>query len=92
MDGSQKLRMRAVPVLRRELAAGRRGAASSRMLACWIAYVRTAPAELTDPLADRLREAARGPWREACRALLSTLDAQLAENNEVIADLDSMGR
>ncbi|MFJ9033212.1 mannitol dehydrogenase family protein [Streptomyces sp. NPDC102274] len=91
MDGSQKLRMRAIPVLRRELAAGRRGEAALRMLACWIAYVRASPADLTDPLADSLRQAARAPWREACRGLLSVLDAELAENDGVIADLDSMG-
>jgi fructuronate reductase len=92
MDGSQKLRMRVIPVLRREKAAGRRGDAALRILASWIEYVRAAPDELTDPLADRLRQAAQAPRQEACRALLSTLDAELAEDDEVIADLDSMGR
>jgi fructuronate reductase len=91
-DGSQKLRVRAIPVLRRELAAGRRGAAALRMLASWITYVRSAPAELTDPLAERLRLAAQAPRREACRALLRVLDAELAENDAVIADLDDIER
>jgi fructuronate reductase len=92
MDGTQKLRMRAIPVLRRELSAGRRGAAGLRMLASWMEYVRSAPAQLTDPLADSLRHTAQAPRREAYRALLGLLDPELAENHAVIADLDDIGR
>jgi fructuronate reductase len=83
-DGTQKLRMRAVPILRRERAAGRRGAAALRMLACWIAYLRTEPADLVDPLADRLSATRR------TRDLLALVDPDLAEDDSVVADLDAM--
>jgi hypothetical protein len=55
-------------------------------------YVRSAPAQLTDPLADSLRHTAQAPRREAYRALLGLLDPELAENHAVIADLDDIGR
>ena len=42
MDGSAKLRMRALPVLRAERAAGRSGQAAARMIAAWTAYTATA--------------------------------------------------
>jgi fructuronate reductase len=92
MDGSQKLRVRAIPVLRRELAAGRRGAAALRMLASWITYVRSVPAELNDPLAARLRLAAQAPRHQASRALLGVIDTELAEDDAIIADLNDIER
>jgi fructuronate reductase len=83
-DGTQKLRMRAVPILRRERAAGRRGTAALRMIACWIAYLRTAPADLADPLADRLLATRR------TRDLLAFLAPDLAEDDAILADLDEL--
>ncbi|MEU6655739.1 mannitol dehydrogenase family protein [Streptomyces sp. NPDC046900] len=83
-DGTQKLRMRAVPILRRERAAGRRGTAALRMLACWISYLRTEPADLADPLADRLSATRR------TRDLLVMVAPDLAEDDSVVADLDEM--
>jgi fructuronate reductase len=83
-DGTQKLRMRAVPVLRRELAAGRRGGAALRMLACWIAYLRAGPSDLADPLAGRLLVTRR------TRDLLAILDPELAEDDAVVADLGQL--
>ena len=86
-DGSQKLTMRAVPVLRRERAAGRRGTASLRMIACWIVYVHAKQADppgLADPLAVTLL-AARRP-----RDLLALLAPDLAEDGELTADLDAL--
>ena len=58
-DGSQKLRMRAVPVLRRERAAGRRGTAALRMIACWIACLRGERAGAVRPGRPARRDAAR---------------------------------
>jgi fructuronate reductase len=86
-DGSQKLRMRAVPVLRRERAAGRRGTAALRMIACWIAYLRgerAGPSGLADPLAATLL-AARG-----ATDLLAVLAPDLAADAEVVADLGDL--
>ena len=52
MDGSTKLRMRAVPVLQAERAAGRSGAAAALMIAAWMDYS-AAAAAFQDPLAER---------------------------------------
>jgi fructuronate reductase len=83
-DGTQKLRMRAVPILRRELAAGRRGMAALRMIACWVAYLRAEPADLADPLAGRLRGTRR------TRDLLAIVAPELAEDDTVVADLGEL--
>jgi fructuronate reductase len=83
-DGTQKLPARAVPILRRELAAGRRGTAALQMIACWIACLHAGPADLADPLAGRLRATPR------TRDLLAILDPDLAENDTVVADLDEL--
>lgn len=83
-DGSKKLRERAVPILRRERAAGRRGEAVLRMLACWVAYLRTDPAELSDPLAEQLRAA------RTTRDVLALLDSELAADDDILADLDPL--
>ena len=83
-DGTQKLRMRGVPILRRELAAGRRGVAALRMIACWIAYVRTEPSGLADPLAARLLVSQRN------KDLLAFVAPDLAEDDAVVADLDEL--
>ena len=83
-DGTQKLRMRAVPILRRERAAGRRGTAALRMLACWIAYLHTEPADLADPLAGQLHATQR------TKDLLAIVDPELAEDDTVVADLDEL--
>jgi fructuronate reductase len=82
MDGSQKLRVRAMPVLRRERAAGRRGGAALRMVACWIAYLRSAPGDPHDPPAQRLRAHTRD--------ILGLLDPELAGEADLVADLDEL--
>jgi fructuronate reductase len=82
MDGSQKLRVRTVPVLRRERAAGRRGSAALRMLACWIAYLRSVSDDAHDPPAERLRERTRD--------ILGLLDPELAGEADLVADLDEL--
>jgi fructuronate reductase len=83
-DGSQKLRVRVVPILRRERAAGRRGEAALRLLASWIAYLRTQPHELSDPLAEQLRVG------RSASEILALLDSELAADDDIIADLDEL--
>jgi fructuronate reductase len=83
-DGSQKLRVRVVPVLRRERAAGRRGEAGLRILACWIAYLRTEPHEMSDPLAEQLRAT------RSTSDTLALLDPDLAADDDLLADLDEL--
>ncbi|WP_287933937.1 mannitol dehydrogenase family protein [Arthrobacter sp.] len=81
MDGSNKLRMRAIPVLKAELAAGRTGAGAARMIAAWVAYLRRAHASgapIADAAAAELQTALALPAGEDLKALLDVLDAQLA--------------
>ncbi|MCU6482009.1 mannitol dehydrogenase family protein [Arthrobacter sp. A2-55] len=80
MDGSSKLRMRAVPVLKAELAAGRPGTGAARMIAAWVAFLRMARASgstLADSAAVELGAALSLPAGEDLPALLGILDARL---------------
>lgn len=83
MDGSTKLRVRAVPVLRAERKAGRGGAAAARIIAAWMDYLAGSGGRFEDaerqvilPLLDR-------PPREQTRALLAVLDPGLANESDV---------
>jgi fructuronate reductase len=74
-DGSLKLPLRLVTVLRERLAAGATPAHAALAIAAWMRWVSVAP-RLDDPLADRLRAAAAdatGP-RSLVDALLPFLD------------------
>jgi fructuronate reductase len=83
-DGSQKLRVRALPVVSLERAAGRRAGAGLRILACWIAYLHTEPPELTDPLAAQLHAA------RSVGEILTLLDPQLAADADILADVQEL--
>ncbi|MDP9696490.1 UNVERIFIED_ORG: fructuronate reductase [Arthrobacter globiformis] len=83
MDGSTKLRMRAVPVLRAERAAGRSGAAAALMIAAWMDYS-AAAAEVRDPLADGVAAANRLSGAERIQALLELVDPVLAADGGVV--------
>ncbi|MBT2551005.1 mannitol dehydrogenase family protein [Arthrobacter sp. ISL-65] len=82
MDGSTKLRMRAVPVLQAERAAGRSGAAAALMIAAWADY--TAAAEVQDPLAADIAKANRLSGTERIQALLKLVDPVLAADRGVV--------
>lgn len=83
-DGSTKLQMRAVPVLKAERAAGRSGDAAARMIAAWTVYVEGRD-ELNDSNAQKVLEASRGEDRT--RELLELLDPELAEQSEVVEQI-----
>jgi fructuronate reductase len=83
MDGSTKLRMRAVPVLQAERAAGRSGAAAALMIAAWMDYGAGA-ATFQDPLADEVAEANRLSGTERIRNLLGLVDPTLARDPAVV--------
>ncbi|MBB6405721.1 fructuronate reductase [Arthrobacter sp. AZCC_0090] len=89
MDGSTKLRMRAVPVLRAERAAGRSGEAAARMIAAWSAYTASATG-LQDPRAADIAAANLLPGRVRLGALLSLVDPELAADAEIVALVDSL--
>lgn len=83
MDGSTKLRMRAVPVLQAERAAGRSGAAAALMIAAWMDYS-AAAAEVQDPLAADIAKANRLSGAERIQALLKLVDPVLAADGGVV--------
>ncbi|MFJ5692416.1 mannitol dehydrogenase family protein [Arthrobacter sp. NPDC093125] len=88
MDGSTKLRMRAVPVLLAERAAGRSGAAAALMVAAWMDY--SAAAEVQDPLADDVAAANRLSGAERTQALLKLVDPALAADGGVVDLIDDL--
>jgi fructuronate reductase len=86
-DGSLKLRLRAVPVLRAERAEGRSGRGTARMISAWIDWVADSVgkgAEIQDPLGDSVREAGSLSGRDRVEALLRLVDADLAEDAAVV--------
>ncbi|MGO2539746.1 MAG: mannitol dehydrogenase family protein [Specibacter sp.] len=92
MDGSNKLRMRAVQVLTAELAAGRTGAGAARMIASWVTYLRLAHAtgtDIADSSLEELQAALELPRGEGqgedLRALMGVLDTHLAGDDAAVA-------
>jgi fructuronate reductase len=88
-DGSTKMRVRAIPVLRAERAAGRSGEGAAHAIATWMdAAVR---GDLPpDPFAEAVAVAAA--QRDATRSLLAVLDAELAEDASAVAALEQARR
>ena len=76
-DGSQKLPVRILPVLRRERAAGRMPEGAVRVLAAWLAHLRGFGAPVRDAGAEPLLPTARGPLPDAVRGVLAALDPAL---------------
>lgn len=72
-DGSQKIPIRAVPVISAELSHGRVSPGAVRLVSAWVAHLRGAGAPVTDPRADELRELAAGPVDHAVDSVLEWL-------------------
>jgi fructuronate reductase len=89
LDGSTKLRMRAVPVLQAERAAGRTGAAAALMIAVWMDYS-IAAATFQDPLAEEVAAANRLSGTERIKALLAVVDPVLAGDAAVVGLVESL--
>lgn len=86
-DGSQKLPVRILPVLRAERAAGRIPVASARVLAAWVCHLRGHGAAVSDPVAETARGLAAGPVADAVPRLLHLLDVDVARDSTVIAQV-----
>ncbi len=84
-DGSQKLPIRILPVLRAERAAGRLPAGATRVLAAWVCHLRGNGAPVSDPHAAAYIELAAGPLQEAVKRVLGKLDPDLADDTELIS-------
>ena len=84
-DGSQKLPVRILPVLRLERAAGRLPDAAVTVLATWVLHLRGAGAPVKDVRAAELVDAAGGPLHAAVPRVLAALDPALADDTELVA-------
>ncbi|MGH8962027.1 MAG: mannitol dehydrogenase family protein [Jatrophihabitantaceae bacterium] len=80
-DGSQKLPVRIVPVIRLERAAGRLPAGAARVLGAWVAHVRGLGVPLADVRTERLAQLESGPLPDATRRLLGILDPTLPDDD-----------
>ncbi|QCB98780.1 mannitol dehydrogenase family protein [Arthrobacter sp. PAMC25564] len=90
MDGSTKLRMRAVPVLLAERAQGRSGAAAALVIAAWMDFSAAAPA-FHDPLAADVVAANTRGGAGRVRALLALLSPDLAGDDDVVRLIEDLG-
>jgi fructuronate reductase len=83
-DGSQKVPVRLLPVLRAERAAGRIGAGAALGVAAWVCHLRGLGAPVDDPGAAALVAAAEGTVAEAVARVMEMLDPQLAADVGVV--------
>nr|WP_081416551.1 mannitol dehydrogenase family protein [Arthrobacter castelli] len=90
-DGSNKLRLRAVPVMKAERQAGRSGEASARMISAWIDYVKdggTAP----DAAAETIAAIVAAETTDTVHDLVQLLDEDLAGDPDALRLIDSLRR
>lgn len=81
-DGSEKLRVRTVPVLRAERRAGALPVGAVRVLAAWLLHLRGT--DVADPAGDALSIAARGELHAAAANVLAILDRGLASDTALV--------
>jgi fructuronate reductase len=92
-DGSQKLPIRILPVLRAERAANRLPEGATRVLAAWICHLRGLGAPVNDARADEILPLAQGALRDAVPRVLGRLDAELGADEAVVAQvIDQSGQ
>jgi fructuronate reductase len=84
-DGSQKLPVRVLPVLRAERAEGRIPLAATRILAAWICHLRGLGVPVSDVGGAPFVAAASGPVPQAVRRVLDKLDPPLGADDVVLA-------
>ncbi|WIM67233.1 mannitol dehydrogenase family protein [Corynebacterium breve] len=81
IDGGTKQRMRAVPIMKSELADGRPGNGAALSIAAWIEYILRAD-EIQDTRADDLEAARKSD--DPVKALIAALDEELAANEDAV--------
>jgi fructuronate reductase len=91
-DGSQKLPIRTLPTLRRELASGRIPPGATRPVAAWVCHLRGHGAAVTDARAAEVLPLATGPLPDAVRRVLEVLDPDLAGNDALVAAVLAQAR
>ncbi len=82
-DGSQKLPVRVLPVLRAERAEGRVPRAATQVLAAWLCHLRGSGTPVRDVRADVLVPLAAGPVVEAARRVCTALDPAVGADDDV---------
>jgi fructuronate reductase len=82
-DGSQKVPVRIVPVLRAELAAGRLPGAASRVVAAWVCHLRGLGAPIKDARAAEVAPFGAGSLEESVERTLAFLGADLVADNRL---------
>jgi fructuronate reductase len=94
-DGSQKLPMRILPVIRAERAdrpGGEIPLAATRILAAWVCHLRGSGAPVSDVRADEAVAAASGPLPESVRRVLALLDPGLADDDQLVHTVAEQAR
>ncbi len=84
-DGSQKLPIRVLPVLRAERAARRLPTGATRILAAWLCHLRGLGGPVRDVRAGELVPLAAGRLLEGARKVLDALDPGLGADEAVVA-------
>jgi fructuronate reductase len=84
-DGSQKLPVRVLPVLRAERAAGRVPTGAARVLAAWACHLRGPGVPVVDPRGDELGALAGAALPGAVARVLGALDPALGADAELVA-------
>ena len=89
-DGSEKLPVRVLPVLRAERAAGQVPVGSIRILAAWLCHLRGLGVPVIDPRAAELVLRATGLLPDAARRVLAALAPDLADDDQVTATMAAL--
>jgi fructuronate reductase len=90
-DGSQKLRVRVLPVLRSERAAGRLPVGAVRVLGAWVAHLRGLGAPIADPaVADLVTVMTESRGIGSARRAIAHLDAELAGDDELVTAVSKL--
>lgn len=84
-DGSQKLAIRILPVLRAERSEGRIPPAATRILAAWICHLRGTGVPVCDVRGPALVAAASGSLPKAVRRVLGELEPGLGDDDPLVA-------
>jgi fructuronate reductase len=88
-DGTTKLRMRALPVLSGELAAGRSATGASRIIAAWLAWAQNTR-EIQDPAINDIRQALQLKGMQRTAALIAAIDPQLSDDNSALKHIEDL--
>ncbi|GAA6524586.1 mannitol dehydrogenase family protein [Intrasporangium sp. DVR] len=83
-DGSQKIPIRAVPVVRAELEAGRVSRGALRLVAAWIAHLRGVGAPVSDAHAEEVLALGAGTVDQATRRTLARLGLDAGDRAEAV--------